>query len=139
MRNQGGINAYQQQQKSGVEVAKPEQLIATLFSKLMETLNKARHFIEVEDLANKIDRMTLAMDILIVLEQSLDHEKGGELAENLQALYQYCMKRLAEATASNNVTIIDEVVHLMGEIQEGWQSVLGSEVNSSNNKVATTG
>ncbi|WP_299730438.1 flagellar export chaperone FliS [uncultured Endozoicomonas sp.] len=139
MRKQGGVNAYQQQQKTGVEVAKPEQLIATLFNKLMETLSKARHFMEAEDLTNKIDRMTLAMDILTVLEQSLDHEKGGELAENLQSLYQYSMKRLMEANASNDVAMIDEVSDLMGQIQEGWQSVLTAKIAPANDTIATTG
>ena len=134
---QKGINAYQRQQKSGVEVAKPEQLVATLFDKLMETLARARHFMDVKDFANKADRINLAMDILQVLEQSLDHEKGGELAGNLQALYQYCVRRLTEANASNDQAAIDEVSGLMGEIQEGWQSILAG-VAGKNNTVAST-
>ena len=134
---QKGINAYQRQQKSGVEVAKPEQLVATLFDKLMETLARARHFMDVKDFANKADRINLAMDILQVLEQSLDHEKGGELAGNLQALYQYCVRRLTEANASNDLAAIDEVSGLMGEIQEGWQSILAG-VAGKINTVAST-
>lgn len=134
---QKGINAYQRQQKSGVEVAKPEQLVATLFDKLMETLARVRHFMDVKDFANKSDRINLAMDILQVLEQSLDHEKGGELAGNLQALYQYCVRRLTEANASNDLAAIDEVSGLMGEIQEGWQSILAG-VAGKNNTVAST-
>ena len=130
-RKHGGINAYQRQQKASVEVAKPEQLVATLFDKLMETLARARHFIETKDCSNKVDRINLAMDILLVLEQSLDHERGGELADNLQRLYQFCMKRLTEANAGNDLAAIDEVSGLMREIQEGWQSVLSDNVESS--------
>ncbi|MBO9480852.1 MULTISPECIES: flagellar export chaperone FliS [Gammaproteobacteria] len=126
-----GISAYQQQQRASVEVAKPEQLVATLFNKLMETLAKARHYMEEKDLSKKVDRINLSMDILLVLEQSLDHEKGGELADNLQGLYQYCIKRLTEANASNDVTMIDEVSGLMGEIREGWQSVVNGTVEDS--------
>ncbi|MGI2028082.1 flagellar export chaperone FliS [Endozoicomonas acroporae] len=126
-----GISAYQQQQRASVEVAKPEQLVATLFNKLMETLAKARHYMEEQDLSKKVDRINLSIDILLVLEQSLDHEKGGELADNLQGLYQYCIKRLTEANASNDVTMIDEVAGLMGEIREGWQSVVNGTVEDS--------
>lgn len=129
---QGGINAYQRQQKSSVETAKPEQLVATLFDKLMGTLARARHFMDVKDFANKADRINLAMEILQVLEQSLDHEKGGELAGNLQALYQYCFKRLTEANASNDLAAIDEVSGLMGEIQAGWQSILAGVAGNIN-------
>ncbi|WBA82550.1 flagellar export chaperone FliS [Endozoicomonas sp. GU-1] len=132
-----GISAYQQQQRASVEVAKPEQLVATLFNKLMETLAKARHYMEEQDLSKKVDRINLSIDILLVLEQSLDHEKGGELAGNLQGLYQYCIKRLTEANASNDVTMIDEVSGLMGEIREGWQSVVNGTVED--NAVASAG
>ncbi|MGB1271056.1 MAG: flagellar protein FliS, partial [Endozoicomonas sp.] len=69
-----GINAYQQQEKASVEVAKPEQLVATLFIKFMDALAKARQFIEMKDIPKKADRINLALDILTVLEQSLDHE-----------------------------------------------------------------
>ena len=135
---QAGINAYQQQQKSSVEVEKPEQLVATLFNKLMETLAKARHYIEIKDIANKTDRINLSIDILLVLEHSLDHENGGKLAGNLQALYQYCTKCLVEANSENNTAKIDEVSNLMKEIQEGWHSIINPTTNKETGIAAST-
>ncbi|MGB1270561.1 MAG: flagellar export chaperone FliS, partial [Endozoicomonas sp.] len=53
-------------------------------------------------------------------------------AGNLQALYQYCMRRLTDAHAGNDVAALDEVVQLMREVQEGWEAMMSSntEVNS---------
>ena len=118
---QSGLNAYQQQERAGAEVAKPEQVVGILFTKLVDTLTKVRAYIERKDLSNKQDRLSLSLDIFVVLEGSLDHEKGGEIASNLQALYQYCQKRLMEANASNDPAMVTEVIGLVKEIQEGWR------------------
>lgn len=118
-----GLNAYQQQERAGAEVAKPEQVVSILFTKLVDTLTKVRSYIERRDLPNKQDRLNLSLDIFVVLEGSLDHEKGGEIATNLKALYQYCQKRLMEANASNDPEIITEVITLVKEVQEGWRFV----------------
>ena len=118
-----GLNAYQQQEKAGAEVAKPEQIVSILFIKLIDTLIKVRAYIERKDLPNKQDRLNLSLDIFVVLEGSLDHEKGGEIAANLQALYQYCQKRLMEANAGNDPEIVNEVIGLVKEVQDGWRFV----------------
>ena len=118
-----GLSAYQQQERAGAEVAKPEQVVGILFTKLIDTLTKVHSYIERKDLANKQDRLNLSLDIFTVLEGSLDHEKGGEIASNLKALYQYCQKRLMEANASNDPAIITEVIGLVKEVQEGWRFV----------------
>ena len=118
-----GLNAYQQQERAGAEIAKPEQVVGILFTKLVDTLTKVRSCIERKDLPNKQDRLNLSLDIFVVLEGSLDHERGGEIASNLQALYQYCQKRLMEANASNDPEMISEVIGLVKEVQEGWRFV----------------
>lgn len=123
-----GLNAYKQQERAGAEVAKPEQIVGILFAKLVDTLIKARSYIERKDLTNKQDRLNLALDIFGVLEGSLDHKKGGELAANLQELYQYCQKRLMEANAANDTEAVTEVVELVKEVQEGWQSITEQKV-----------
>ena len=119
-----GVHAYQQQVVRGAEAAKPEELVALLFTRLLETLAKARHFIAVKNFAKKTDNLNFAIDILNVLEESLDYDQGGELAENLQGLYQYSAKKLLDANVSNDTAMVDEVMSLMSEIQEGWKSVL---------------
>lgn len=124
---QSGLHAYQQQERAGAEVAKPEQIVAILFTKLIDTLTKVRSYIEHKDLPNKQDRLNLSLDIFVVLEGSLDHEKGGEIASNLQALYQYCQKRLMEANAGNDPEMVTEVIGLVKEVQEGWRFVTDAQ------------
>ncbi|MDD7804449.1 MAG: flagellar export chaperone FliS [Endozoicomonas sp. (ex Botrylloides leachii)] len=119
-----GAKAYQKQLERGAEGAKPEELIGFLFTHLIETLAKSRQFIAIKNFEGKANKINLSVDILTALEQSLDHKQGGELASNLQALYQYSIKRLLEAHINNDIKIIEEVMDLMREIQEGWQGIL---------------
>ncbi|WP_252178626.1 flagellar export chaperone FliS [Endozoicomonas sp. 4G] len=123
-----GLGAYQKQEKAGVEVSDSVQLVGVMFTKLMDNLAKASHYIERKDLTNKSDRLSLSVEILMVLEQSLDFEKGGDLASNLQSLYLYCMRRLTEANKDNDVTAISEVMGLLKEIQEAWAHISAPQV-----------
>lgn len=118
-----GLGAYQQQEKAGVEASDSVQLVGVLFTKLMDNLAKASHYIERKDLTNKSDRLSLSIEILLVLEQSLDFERGGDLAGNLQSLYLYCIRRLTEANVKNDLTAISEVMGLLKEIQEAWAHI----------------
>jgi flagellar protein FliS len=57
------------------------------------------------------------------LNASLDKKAGGELAENLSALYTYMVKRLVDANVNNDPAALDEVTRLLGELKEAWDSI----------------
>jgi flagellar protein FliS len=54
---------------------------------------------------------------------SLDHEKGGEVSQNLKRLYSYMQGRLLEAHAKKAEEPIAEVEQLLSTLLEGWQGV----------------
>ncbi len=55
------------------------------------------------------------------LNTALDREDGGELAENLGALYDYCMRRLILANARNDDAMMQEVQRLIEPMAQGWK------------------
>lgn len=57
------------------------------------------------------------------LQASLDQEKGGELAANLDALYDYMQRRLFRANADNDIAAIREVMDLVRTLQEAWSAI----------------
>jgi flagellar protein FliS len=57
------------------------------------------------------------------LRGGLDLEHGGEVAENLNALYEFMVRRLFQASAKNDTDILDEVSELLREVKAGWDEM----------------
>ena len=109
--------------ESSVATADKHQLIALLFDGLIGSLVAAEHQLDHNNIRAKCDSISRACRILVGLQGSLDHEKGGEIARNLADLYAYAMRRLFKANIDNDKSIIVEVRTLLSEIQEAWATV----------------
>ena len=60
---------------------------------------------------------------LTVLADSLDHEKGGELAEQLVELYDYCARTVNNYLIEKDVKKLEEVLSLISGISDAWKSI----------------
>ncbi|WP_435104266.1 flagellar export chaperone FliS [Arhodomonas sp. AD133] len=118
-----GINAYQQVGRSSANYADPWQLTEMLFSGALERIAQAKGAMERGDTAAKGERIGKAIGILDGLRGGLDHQAGGDLAANLDALYDYMQRRLVSANARNDAAALDEVIALLREIKEGWDAI----------------
>ena len=59
------------------------------------------------------------------MKASLDKDKGGEIAQNLEDLYIYMERRLIEANRANDASLLDEVSDLLRQIKEAWDAIAG--------------
>jgi flagellar protein FliS len=125
------INAYSKVGiTTAVSSASPHQLIVLLFEGARQAVIVARSGIEAGDVPRKGAAITKAIDIILNgLRASLNLEEGGNLAQNLYALYDYMARRLLHANLNNDKAALDEVLNLLGEIHGAWVSI-GDKANT---------
>ncbi|MCG2578868.1 flagellar export chaperone FliS [Dechloromonas sp. XY25] len=116
------ISSYQKvEYDANIESASPHQLVALLFQGAEQAVALARVHMESQNLAEKGQSISKAIDIInLGLKASLDLEAGGEIAQNLSALYDYMARRLITANIKNQPAILDEVSMLLKEISSAW-------------------
>ena len=80
--------------QSGVESASPHWLIQMLMEGALSRIAKAGANIKRREIALKGENISWAISIIEGLRSSLDHSHGGEIAGNLERLYDYMIRRL---------------------------------------------
>ena len=105
-----------------VEGADPAQLIMLLFDAAISALRAAELHIARGARQEKCDALEKASEIVLALQGSLDQQKGGELADTLDSLYSYCLRRIIEANAQNSAEKAAEVRGYLEELHGAWES-----------------
>jgi len=121
------LNQYRNGVLAEVNEANPHRLIQMLFEGALERIVTARGAMLQGDVSNKGERISRAIDIIEGLRAHLDMEKGGEVAANLESLYEYMARRLTEANLRNDVAMLDEVANLLREVKAGWDAIPGQQ------------
>ncbi|HWV11506.1 MULTISPECIES: flagellar export chaperone FliS [unclassified Pseudomonas] len=103
--------------------ASPYELVLVLFDGLLDELARARGHIEAKRYQQKGQSLEKCLSILNGLNSALDYDNGGEVVQGLSRLYDYCIYRLSDVSVTLSLEGLDEVVHLLGVLREGWEGV----------------
>jgi len=104
-----------------VAAADPHRLVVMLMDGALERIATARGLMSNgTGVADKAQLLQRAVAIIDELRSSLNLKAGGELAHNLDALYEYMCMRLVQANSSNRPEWLDEVSRLLNEIRSAW-------------------
>ena len=117
------ISDYNKVASTKTDTKDPHELIKLLFEGLTDRIALARSALAKNDREGRAEAVTKAQKILFGLRDSLDHEKGGELASNLDSLYEYSNRRLIKAHVREDDSIFEEVMDLMVMIREAWKQI----------------
>lgn len=106
--------------------ADPHKLIQLLLEGALTRLAMAKNSMEKKDIEGRNEKIGRAIDIICALQESLDHERGGEISTNLERLYDYMTRRLFDANRLNDVDMVNEVMGLLLEVKAGWEGIRDS-------------
>jgi flagellar secretion chaperone FliS len=120
-----GANAYARVGvETGVMGASPHRLIVLLYQGARQAISQARMHLQQGNVAGR--GMAISKAIRIVesgLQQSLNLEVGGEIAQRLNALYSYMTRRLLEANIQQSEAMLVEVDGLLATLEEAWVGI----------------
>lgn len=118
-----GIHQYQKVGAYGAAYADPHRLVQMLLDGALDRLAQARGAMERNAIAEKAELISKAGRIIEGLQGSLDTDKGGDIAANLNDLYDYMQRRLLHANVRNDVAALDEISGLLREIRAAWEAI----------------
>jgi len=119
-----GVNAYNQVSiQTSISEASPHRLIQMLLDAALDKIAVAKGLMLNKKIAEKGKTISLTVAIIDTLRVSLDKSAGGEIANNLEMLYEYMNRRLTEANLHNDPAILDEVSNLIRPIKEAWDAI----------------
>ncbi len=120
-----GANAYRQM---GVDTdalaASPHQLIVMLFDGALRAIDTAALQFEGDDIEGRGRSIGKAIEIVgSGLAASLDKERGGEIAANLAALYDYIVRLLVESNLRTDTAKLAEARRLLAQTRDSWVAI----------------
>ena len=115
----GGAYASQATRYRDAELlsATPGQLVVMLFDKMLLTLRRARVACEARRIEERCEQLMKASDMITELRASLDHDLGGAISAQLDALYDFMLRELVAANRQQDAARIDVVIRIAGELR----------------------
>ena len=105
-------------QKKAVKVV--EKLLTAMHHDIKD-LNKIE---DIEDNLETIRKKAVRISkICIVLQNSLDLEHGGEVASNLNHLYQHIRFSVARVTDDKDFSYLKSAEKVTAELTDGWSKI----------------
>ncbi len=101
----------------------PLDLVIMLYDAAIESLNRTVLCIEKRDLVAKNKCISKVIAIVEELLSSLDIERGGQVAMNLQSIYVYILKEITIANAQNDIQRIMHIEFILKELRSAWRQI----------------
>ena len=114
--------------------ASPLELVLMLYNKAISSLRVAESLMEKEtpspeEIKKRAEAFGKAVDIISYLRASLNHEKGKEIAKNLDEIYDVLVNELVRAQATNNKEIVRKSIEILEDLKKAWEDVK-NKINS---------
>ena len=116
------MNAYQVYRQTQAQTAAPGELVVMLYQGAIRFVGAGIDAIDSKDIPAAHNSLIKAQAVISELADSLDVERGGDIARNLASVYEYLNRRLVAANLAKDAEPAREVLALLRELLPAWQA-----------------
>lgn len=120
-------NGIQSYRRTNLITADPGRLVIMCYEGAIDNLLIAKQRYTDNKFEAKCKALQKAVDIIDELLCSLDFEKGGSIATNLESLYNYMKRRLIQADVNQDLAAFDEVIEMLSGLLSAWKEALSKQ------------
>ncbi|HEY2390821.1 MAG TPA: flagellar export chaperone FliS [Candidatus Angelobacter sp.] len=117
------LNPALEYRKRAVEGASPVGLVVLLYGGAVTALMRAISAVEANNIEKRVHELNKVLAILAELQGTLDFEKGGAVAAQLEKYYIVLRAQVLEASIKNSKSILEDLVKNVSGVKEAWQQV----------------
>jgi flagellar secretion chaperone FliS len=120
-----GANQYLQTQ---VQSRSPLELVVMLYDGAIQSADAARDALAAGNIPARRAALSRMTAIIAQLQNTLDMERGADIAENLDRIYSWAINRILDATVARDPKPIDEVRRVLENLREAWQTIASNQL-----------
>lgn len=128
-------NAYQKYKQTSIQSASREKLLLMMYEGAIKFTKLAIQAIEEKKIADRGMNIGRAYDVIMELNNTLDHKVGGEISKNLEQLYMFMTDQLTKANISGQPEPLRDVLKLLETLYDGWAQAVELLKKNQSDKV----
>jgi len=113
-------NAFQKYKNTAITSASREKILLMLYEGSIKFVKRAIKACEDKNIAERGLNIGRACDIVMELNNTLDHKVGGELSANLEKLYVFITDQLTKANITGDPKYLQDALKILETLNEGW-------------------
>lgn len=123
-----GLGAYK---KTSINTASKEKILLMLYEAAIKNCKMAIRAIEEDKIAAKGECIGKLQDIVIELNNSLDFEVGGSIADELSGLYDYILFASTQASINLDKNPMEGCLSVLNILYDGWVKAIKEKKKNS--------
>ena len=127
-----GIDAYR---KTEILTDDPGKIVIMCYEAAISNLRLVKEYYAQKAYEEKGKKLQKALEIIHSLREALDFEKGGEVAINLDSLYDYMTRRLVQGDIRKDISAFDEVIGMLSELLSAWKDIFYDQLKKTGDDI----
>lgn len=128
-------NRAEQYKKTQINTSSPGKLLLMLYQGAIKFSKLAIQNIEADQIEASHKNIIKVQNIILELKSTLDKEKGGQLADQLEKLYDFIYQELLQANLKKDIKHLNNIIPLLEELYTAYKEIVLNQKSPELKKV----